>query len=235
MSDTQLGPEWWQANDGKWYPPSPRPVESPIPFEPSEPKPLWPWVLGLLGLFGAIAIAAAVQNSMEQRNDVSNRSPLYSPYQYSTTTRRVATSSTTLTPARAADLAARLPADFSDAVAWQAYTSAELASADHVSSGAAASYTLDGVGAAVDQAYVGHVYIEFYDSPAARRAAQERLAAGSEVFVRFADCGLYLIRIEAPVSAGAMGEQSVERRQPVAQAVLDQTYGTCPAAELPGG
>lgn len=29
MSDAPQGPGWWQASDGKWYPPQPTPPEAP--------------------------------------------------------------------------------------------------------------------------------------------------------------------------------------------------------------
>ena len=35
MSDTSQGPGWWQASDGKWYPPEQAPGVSPQPAQPS--------------------------------------------------------------------------------------------------------------------------------------------------------------------------------------------------------
>ena len=31
MSDVAQGPGWWQANDGRWYPPQPSPSTAPAP------------------------------------------------------------------------------------------------------------------------------------------------------------------------------------------------------------
>jgi hypothetical protein len=31
MSDTSQGPGWWQASDGKWYPPEQQPASTPVP------------------------------------------------------------------------------------------------------------------------------------------------------------------------------------------------------------
>ncbi|MEJ5255890.1 MAG: DUF4190 domain-containing protein [Acidimicrobiales bacterium] len=36
MSDTPQGPGWWQASDGRWYPPSPPPATTP-PWASSPP------------------------------------------------------------------------------------------------------------------------------------------------------------------------------------------------------
>ena len=62
MSDTQQGPEWWLASDGKWYPPEAAPPSDPAQDQgPSEsPKPgatpwyaqWWVLVVGALILFG---------------------------------------------------------------------------------------------------------------------------------------------------------------------------------------
>ncbi len=35
MSDTSQGPGWWQASDGKWYPPDLYPADHPRPDEPA--------------------------------------------------------------------------------------------------------------------------------------------------------------------------------------------------------
>jgi hypothetical protein len=38
MSDTQQGPGWWQATDGKWYPPETHPARQvPPPVQPPTP------------------------------------------------------------------------------------------------------------------------------------------------------------------------------------------------------
>jgi len=59
MSDTAQGPGWWQASDGRWYPPS----GPPAPAERRRPSRL-PWVLVLLALAFWIAppVIATVLN-----------------------------------------------------------------------------------------------------------------------------------------------------------------------------
>lgn len=39
MSDVQQGPGWWQASDGKWYPPESRPQPAPLPPPIAPPLP----------------------------------------------------------------------------------------------------------------------------------------------------------------------------------------------------
>jgi hypothetical protein len=39
MSDSSQGPGWWQAGDGKWYPPEKAPEPPPPPLPGSEPRP----------------------------------------------------------------------------------------------------------------------------------------------------------------------------------------------------
>jgi hypothetical protein len=41
MSDTSQGQGWWQASDGKWYPPEQHPnYQPPVPPSPPPPNPL---------------------------------------------------------------------------------------------------------------------------------------------------------------------------------------------------
>jgi hypothetical protein len=57
MSDVSQGPGWWQATDGRWYPPQPPPGDRP-------PKPvtrrLWFWALIVvaLGVGGCVTVVA---------------------------------------------------------------------------------------------------------------------------------------------------------------------------------
>lgn len=95
MSDSPQGPGWWQASDGRWYPPSERSQQSPMGAAPSPPtewyrKPaaiigflvcLWPiglvlmWVaapwkqktkLIVTGGFAVALVIGAVANAIEQ-------------------------------------------------------------------------------------------------------------------------------------------------------------------------
>lgn len=94
MSDTppEFGPDWWKANDGKWYPPhrhpdyvapepelpAPPPSASPAPAAPS-PKPTVAYKLGRsrvawlgpvrLIVFALLAIAAVVVAANEPDAD----------------------------------------------------------------------------------------------------------------------------------------------------------------------
>lgn len=42
MSDASQGPGWWQASDGKWYPPQPPMPPPPYPAPPSFPPTSYP-------------------------------------------------------------------------------------------------------------------------------------------------------------------------------------------------
>ena len=53
MSDTSQGPGWWQASDGKWYPPEQAPGAAPVP--PAGPQPGY----GAPPAYGAPAAAGA--------------------------------------------------------------------------------------------------------------------------------------------------------------------------------
>ena len=49
MSDTSQGPSWWQASDGKWYPPEQAPAATAAPPPPQKAKKfytrVWFWLL----------------------------------------------------------------------------------------------------------------------------------------------------------------------------------------------
>src|SRR4051794_20841559 len=38
MSDVQTGPGWWQASDGKWYPPTAQPNHAQAQYAPAQPQ-----------------------------------------------------------------------------------------------------------------------------------------------------------------------------------------------------
>jgi hypothetical protein len=49
MSDTPLGPGWWIASDGKWYPPqSPTPQPAQAPQAAANPLAKWLWLGGAI-------------------------------------------------------------------------------------------------------------------------------------------------------------------------------------------
>ena len=64
MSDASQGPGWWQASDGKWYPPEQQPGIAPPPqpgapgapgmVVPTKTHPLaiWSLVLGIISIVG---------------------------------------------------------------------------------------------------------------------------------------------------------------------------------------
>ena len=41
LSDVSQGPGWWQAADGKWYPPAPQPQQPPAPPGYGAPQPAY--------------------------------------------------------------------------------------------------------------------------------------------------------------------------------------------------
>lgn len=49
MSDTSQGPGWWQASDGRWYPPESAPGAAPVPVPFATPYGATPPVTGVIG------------------------------------------------------------------------------------------------------------------------------------------------------------------------------------------
>lgn len=77
MSDTQQGPEWWLASDGKWYPPEQAQHLPPPPMSATEVKkspPIWV-VLGLIGALLAVGILAAAFADDGEQSDTSYSPP----------------------------------------------------------------------------------------------------------------------------------------------------------------
>ena len=72
MSDVSQGPDWWQAADGKWYPPAASAVPVKKPFY----KRVWFWLLVVVALFfgGCITVitsaSVAVHNAATQQHTV---------------------------------------------------------------------------------------------------------------------------------------------------------------------
>lgn len=90
MSDVSQGPGWWQASDGRWYPPQPAAPVAPPPGPPPGPLPGPQWggpprpkgsnrgclialavvgVLGLLAVIGTVVLLVAAGNEVEDRVD----------------------------------------------------------------------------------------------------------------------------------------------------------------------
>lgn len=60
MSDSQQGPDWWQASDGKWYPPAPPPPSA----WPDAPAPAPAPAGGNGGKIAAVVIGAVVAGTV---------------------------------------------------------------------------------------------------------------------------------------------------------------------------
>ena len=89
MSDVSQGPGWWQASDGRWYPPQPAaPVAPPPPPPGLPPAPQWGGppvpsksnrgclialaivgVIVLLGVVATVVVIAAVKDEVDERVD----------------------------------------------------------------------------------------------------------------------------------------------------------------------
>jgi hypothetical protein len=90
MSETSGGAGWWQASDGRWYPPETRPTLPPPPSPPPEqqygapvggyappppqiyrrPSRRWPWVVGIAAVL-LIGGVVAVVLLTTQKNDAT--------------------------------------------------------------------------------------------------------------------------------------------------------------------
>jgi hypothetical protein len=93
MSDVSQGPGWWQASDGRWYPPQPAATPPPVPPPPgAAPGPQWGGpqpakksnkgclialavvgVVLVLGIVAVVAIVVAVGDEVDDRVDEANR------------------------------------------------------------------------------------------------------------------------------------------------------------------
>jgi hypothetical protein len=84
MSLTSQGPGWWQANDGKWYPPGK--VSPDLPAPPKEPLGAKGCLLGLLGVvvfvgvimglfYGGFAIDHAATGQVKFTSHVDSYQP----------------------------------------------------------------------------------------------------------------------------------------------------------------
>src|SRR3954464_9785700 len=66
MSDATQGPGWWQASDGKWYPPEQHPGQSNVPqapvagWGPTSSPPAGPKSHGVAIAVGVVAVVVAV-------------------------------------------------------------------------------------------------------------------------------------------------------------------------------
>ena len=62
MSDVSQGAGWWQAADGKWYPPQPKAPKKKFYAR------AWFWVLVVIGLgfAGCIAVVSSASNAIHK-------------------------------------------------------------------------------------------------------------------------------------------------------------------------
>lgn len=82
MSDASQGPGWWQASDGKWYPPQSNPSYSPTAPLPTAPsaKPPRPWfkkkrfIIPVALVVLIVIGAAASGGSKNKKNDIAQSS-----------------------------------------------------------------------------------------------------------------------------------------------------------------
>jgi hypothetical protein len=90
MSDVSQGPGWWQASDGKWYPPQQAPTAAPPPPPPAygpPPAPQWGGpppakkgggkgcliALAIVGVIAVIGIIATVVLVLVAKDEVDDR------------------------------------------------------------------------------------------------------------------------------------------------------------------
>ena len=101
MSDVSQGPGWWQASDGKWYPPQqaptaappppPQPPPQPLPTYGAPPQPQWTpppakkggnkgclialavvGVLLVLGIVATVVVVVAVRDEVDDRVNIDD-------------------------------------------------------------------------------------------------------------------------------------------------------------------
>lgn len=98
MSDVSQGPGWWQASDGKWYPPQPPPPGAPSPQPPPAGAPSdgpkqsrkkWPFVVGAVVVV-VIVIAVVAGSSKKSPSTTATTTTVatgsHSPASSTTTT-----------------------------------------------------------------------------------------------------------------------------------------------------
>ena len=90
MSDTQQGPDWWQASDGRWYPPEQHPdatrvapVTEPTHVEATAvadgppaagPPPLWRrrWIIATAAILLLLVVLAALTGDPREETDLAS-------------------------------------------------------------------------------------------------------------------------------------------------------------------
>ena len=123
MSDSSQGEGWWQASDGKWYPPEAQPGQpAATPQTPggpnsADPKPslwrrfrnqaLWKqivaWAVAAIVAIVVIAVAAGGGSSPNNRNTLDATGPTTSTTEATTTTTEATTTTAALTMAEWGD------------------------------------------------------------------------------------------------------------------------------------
>lgn len=69
MSDTSQGPGWWQASDGRWYPPESQPAPGPVTKGPvGRPRSVGITILLAFVTFGIWTIVWSAMNGEELKN-----------------------------------------------------------------------------------------------------------------------------------------------------------------------
>ncbi len=84
MSYTPQGPGWWQASDGRWYPPQAAPrSQAPYRAGPGKGRSVTAVAIGAVGLLAviAIAVAAYVIGANEDDGNEPSRSAVRGPTQ----------------------------------------------------------------------------------------------------------------------------------------------------------
>lgn len=126
MSEHSGGAGWWQASDGKWYPPAPDALPQP-PLEPEHTGPKWwqrsvpLWALILAAILGLALGAAAGGSDRDETATVSDDAEVTATERETTTTERETTTTERETTTTAAPTTTALTPEERREVAKQAF------------------------------------------------------------------------------------------------------------------
>ncbi len=110
MSDTPQGPGWWQASDGKFYPPESAASSTLTPAGPTPPRPLWKrWWVILIGILVLLGLISALAGPSDKETDLATDGTTTTVDETTTTVEETTTALAPSTTARSITQATSAP------------------------------------------------------------------------------------------------------------------------------